>query len=589
MNRPDNSDGKGGRSNNISHTHNEPRNVSSKNNKPVSGGGRRRAANVINANDNGITKAPSASNNNDAGNDITLCQSANANSATADNKPPSATPGNIAPPLPRTTMLPAANVAATNNASKSPTNFVPLSIFAASPTPSPPLVINTAAPTATASAASQVCMAMRSPKKIRAPAAASNGDTANSINVFAAYVRAMDIGKQTNPAPKHNAYKTIGRGRIPRRAPGNNAHAVPTTSATSAARPATIADSAAPCCAKRRNSSASGDNTKNAENAQRQARRVRRARKKILHPPKAPSRPRFKMSAGSKARFNSRCNFATGGDNFGKRFRSPQSRARNKVKCPPHSRAVCSATSRLPRNQRIAPRHSIIVSDSFATVDNGGHAIRHKFSPSTPSTPSAKNGWRCSRMDSQNDTASSSFNNSPPDSFAARTADDSAPEKRRRNSPPNQALAVIGTPADSIRFVFSIAADAFNCSATVFSHSGFGTARKVASVIAPSVPIAPTVKRETSKPATFFITRPPKRNGSPLPSTIATPRMWSRTAPANGRRGPDKPQATVPPTVASAPKRGGSNASACSRSDNADSTSAKVVPAFAQTNNSLGS
>ena len=79
------------------------------------------------------------------------------------------------------------------------------------------------------------------------------------------------------------------------------------------------------------------------------------------------------MSDGSKTRFNSRCKFATGADNSGKRFPSPASAARNNVKCPPQCRATFSAAARLPRNQRSAPRHSINCEPS---------------PPSTPSTPS---------------------------------------------------------------------------------------------------------------------------------------------------------------------------------------------------------
>ena len=50
--------------------------------------------------------------------------------------------------------------------------------------------------------------------------------------------------------------------------------------------------------------------------------------------------------------------------------------------------------------------------------------------------------------------------------------------------------------------------------------------------ITPSVPSDPAMSRETSKPATFFMTRPPNDRSSPRPSSRRTPSTTSRTAPA---------------------------------------------------------
>jgi phosphoenolpyruvate carboxykinase (diphosphate) len=77
----------------------------------------------------------------------------------------------------------------------------------------------------------------------------------------------------------------------------------------------------------------------------------------------------------------------------------------------------------------------------------------------------------------------------------------------------------------------------------------------------PKVPSAPAMSRETSKPATFFMTCPPKLRTCSIPVRHFTPRIKSRTAPTYGRRGPDSPTATIPPKVAVTPKWGGSNAS----------------------------
>jgi hypothetical protein len=81
------------------------------------------------------------------------------------------------------------------------------------------------------------------------------------------------------------------------------------------------------------------------------------------------------------------------------------------------------------------------------------------------------------------------------------------------------------------------------------------------SVMTPNVPSAPVISRETSKPATFFITRPPKFSASPVPSITRIPRTKSRAAPAYGRRGPESPLAIAPPSVPPRAKWGGSKPS----------------------------
>ena len=57
------------------------------------------------------------------------------------------------------------------------------------------------------------------------------------------------------------------------------------------------------------------------------------------------------------------------------------------------------------------------------------------------------------------------------------------------------------------------------------------------------------------------MTSPPKDSMRPSESSSRAPSTKSRKAPALMRRGPDKPAATQPPTVAAGPKCGGSKAS----------------------------
>ena len=70
------------------------------------------------------------------------------------------------------------------------------------------------------------------------------------------------------------------------------------------------------------------------------------------------------------------------------------------------------------------------------------------------------------------------------------------------------------------------------------------------------MPSEPHNRRETSKPATFFITWPPKRSRSPLPVSRRVPSTKSRAAPAYMRRGPERPAAITPPSVVAGPEGG---------------------------------
>ena len=97
------------------------------------------------------------------------------------------------------------------------------------------------------------------------------------------------------------------------------------------------------------------------------------------------------------------------------------------------------------------------------------------------------------------------------------------------------------------------------------------------------------MRRDTSYPATFFITSPPKRSASPLPFSTRVPSTKSRAAPAYGRAGPESPAAIVPPMVAASPCAGGSNASICPRALSAAFTSASGVPPRAESTSSVGS
>ncbi len=180
-------------------------------------------------------------------------------------------------------------------------------------------------------------------------------------------------------------------------------------------------------------------------------------------------------------------------------------------------------------------------------------------------------------------------NAAPPIFATAAATAGAAPESRTASWPAWYVVAVIGSGTPPHSFMRRIASSAEHWKTRVVSSFGRGRQRSETSVSRPSVPSAPVMSRATSKPATFFITRPPNERSSPLPSTMRTPRMMSRTAPAYGRRGPERPAATNPPIVAASPKRGGSQASICPDSRSVRSTCASEVPARAVTTSSVGS
>ena len=105
----------------------------------------------------------------------------------------------------------------------------------------------------------------------------------------------------------------------------------------------------------------------------------------------------------------------------------------------------------------------------------------------------------------------------------------------------------------------------------------------------PRMPSEPHSSRETSKPATFFITCPPKRSNSPLAVRSLAPNTKSRAAPAYTRRGPDRPAAITPPRLGSAPNAGGSKARNWPWAASAASIWDKGVPQRAVMTSSEGS
>ena len=177
---------------------------------------------------------------------------------------------------------------------------------------------------------------------------------------------------------------------------------------------------------------------------------------------------------------------------------------------------------------------------------------RHSVPPRKPSS-------RCSRTDSQN--ASASGTGSPPSLRRPAATPSELPDRRTLSAPSAKHVAEIGSGCPAQWFIASIACASSIWNRSVTSSSGRGSTFKEASRITPSVPNEPVSSRERSKPATFFMTWPPKLSTSPLASSTLTPSTKSRTEPAAARRGPEKPAATHPPRVASDPKRGGSQAS----------------------------
>ena len=68
---------------------------------------------------------------------------------------------------------------------------------------------------------------------------------------------------------------------------------------------------------------------------------------------------------------------------------------------------------------------------------------------------------------------------------------------------------MIGSGLPPHSFVMRIASSAEHSNTRVVSLFGIGRHLSETSVMTPSVPSAPVMSRATSKPATFFITRPP--------------------------------------------------------------------------------
>ncbi|MNH29678.1 hypothetical protein D3C71_1568240 [compost metagenome] len=60
---------------------------------------------------------------------------------------------------------------------------------------------------------------------------------------------------------------------------------------------------------------------------------------------------------------------------------------------------------------------------------------------------------------------------------------------------------------------------------SVASPGATGKTLRLTSVISPSVPQAPAIRRDTSYPATFFMTWPPKVSSSARPLSSVTPSM----------------------------------------------------------------
>ena len=174
---------------------------------------------------------------------------------------------------------------------------------------------------------------------------------------------------------------------------------------------------------------------------------------------------------------------------------------------------------------------------------------RHNLSP--------KDGYwkkrpRCSL--SRNQKPGPSAAGSPPNPCLAADNAASLPESRAKVQLSSYAKADHGQGWPHHRFIVLSASSGFMRKTKVVSHSGLGITLSETSSSTPRVPLAPTISRERSKPATFFITCPPNESTYPLPLISLQPSTLSRAEPAKGRRGPDKPQATVPPKVASAPK-----------------------------------
>ncbi|MOA36417.1 hypothetical protein D3C78_1579400 [compost metagenome] len=75
----------------------------------------------------------------------------------------------------------------------------------------------------------------------------------------------------------------------------------------------------------------------------------------------------------------------------------------------------------------------------------------------------------------------------------------------------------------------------------------------------------------------------------PRPVITRVPNTKSLTDPDQGRRGPDNPQAIMPPTVAPSPKEGGSQGNICCASSSTFASSASGVPQRTVITSSVGS
>mmetsp|Transcript_9619 Transcript_9619/g.22338 ORF Transcript_9619/g.22338 Transcript_9619/m.22338 type:complete len:262 (+) Transcript_9619:144-929(+) len=254
---------------------------------------------------------------------------------------------------------------------------------------------------------------------------------------------------------------------------------------------------------------------------------------------------------------------ASGGDS-GAKAPGDLSSARNSVAWPPAPAAASrtAAGSIGVTTQRCAPPHSM--SCSPRSLSSGavlGSDSRHSRAPlATARSAPMKNSSVWSRRPVQKGSARSGGITSPPSLRRAEPTAASAPARRSSSAPSHQALASIGSGWPPQLFRAFSASGWLRSKRSVATAAGSGSTFSVTSVISPSWPIEPASARLTSKPATFFITVPPKLSSSPRPLISTAPSRWSRTEPRAARAGPDRPAATMPPTVPLPPKRGGSKA-----------------------------
>src|SRR5471030_2103906 len=248
-------------------------------------------------------------------------------------------------------------------------------------------------------------------------------------------------------------------------------------------------------------------------------------------------------------------------------------------------RTVCVSASVI--HQRWAPPHSIrcVPGRCIGSAIDGSES-RHKadFGGMT-----AKNGADFSRKPHQKRSASTASTTSPPNYVRAAFTAASAPPRRKASVWSRHALPVSGNGWPLHSLSLRTASVSFISYLSVVSATGFGSTFTDTSRIIPSVPRDPASSRETSYPATFFTTCPPKCSTWPWPFITTAPSTKSRGAPAAARRGPASPAAIQPPSVAFGPKCGGSNGSIWPHSSSRASISLSGVPAFAVITSSAGS